>query len=338
MMAAGGAPPTPPAFTKVDYVYNPLGTGYIDTGYKAGNNTDIEVSFIPNNNNYLWGGRISATSKTFGFYAQDLSDQHKAPRFDYGNNFYHYSTELKLNTFWDFANNANIGDITIEGTTYTITATAATFECTQNLYIFGVNNNGTPVPYNNAKYAYFYIKENGVYIKKLEAYQRIADGEYGFLDTVNDVFYTPSNGVSLAGGMFADLLLNYPGFGSGNGITDTFRRDRATLLQKRSATNQITWSGSTPSIISDNYTLPHKGGNRMQITLNQSAYYVAFDVVVRNGSTYSTPYSAGWSQSVDADLSSYTGDEVWLNIKFKFNAAGTAQALLQDADYTIQWD
>ena len=82
----------------------------------------------------------------------------------------------------------------------------------------------------------------------------------------------------------------------------------------------------------------HKESNGLKITLNNSSYYCAINVFGRNGSTYSLLYSTGWTANqLLENLSSYTADEVWVAVNFKFNSAGNATAYLQDSDYLLEW-
>lgn len=330
------------AYSDATYIQNPTGLGYIDTGFKANNNTKVEFTIIPQNASYIFGGRNSATSKNFGFYAYDNTNS----RYDFGNNYY-IGPQLNIGNIWECYNEGRVMNMSIEGSSYTITANAATFQCDHNMYLFGTNNNGTPSVANCAKFISFKVYDNGTLIRHYIPKVRMSDGVYGLWDSVNSTFNLSPNGKLFSGSTepLSNLILNY------NAITDNtgdalvrinsssaVSSTRATLLRFRSENNAILWNTSTPSRISDNYTLMHKESNYLTITLNNSSYYCAITVYVRNGTTYTTPYSTGWTASqLNADLSSCTGDEVWVAVNFKFNSAGSAKACLKDNDYTLTW-
>ncbi len=327
------------AYKDVYYVQNKSGLGYIDTGFKPNQNTQVVCEMIPTNASYIFGARNSAYVKNFGFYARASSG---TARYDFGSNVYNGSP-LHINTPWVCYNEGNVMYMTVEGSDYSITATSATFQCEHNMLLFGTNNNGTPSVSDCAKFISFKVYENGTLIRDYKPKQRIADGVYGLWDVVNSTFNTPPNGVTLTGGD-NDVMLNYESITGNNSgkvqitSSNAFNKTRATLLKIKSSDNAISWSTGTPSSISSRYTLPHKESNSIKITLKNSSHYCAIAVYVRNGTTYTCPYSGGWTNGVlTADLSSYTGDEVWVSVNFKFNNAGNTNAILSDSDYTLEW-
>lgn len=330
----------------VDYIQNSSGNAYIDTGFKPNNNTNFAFKIIPDSSVYLFGARTSATVNSLGFYSYLLYSNRQLARFDYGTSNYdsNSSMDLKQGAIWECSNNGNVMSINIEGNTSTITATSMTFQCEHNLHIYGVNNNGThAADGNTSKIFYFKIYDNGVLIRDYIPVRRKSDGVYGLFDIINKTFNTSPNNELFTGGMTESIILNYQSIidfldehiaiGSGN----DFNRKRSTLFLLKTPANSIEWRDSTSSIFKDNYTLMHKQSNTLSISLNNPSYYIAYRVIVRNGTKYTNAFSSSWLQSINADLSSYTGDEVWVGVNFKFNNDGSAVGVLKDSDYTLTW-
>lgn len=345
MVGSGGDIPS--AYEQVDYI---MATGtalpYIDTGFKPNSNTTVEFTMIPMNNSYVFGARTSAYDRNFGMYAQFAQNNYCA-RYDYGNNVNPGSDIIPLGSIWNCHNVGNVMYIECEGSSYSVTATDYTFQCVHNMYLFGTNNNGSPSLANDTAYVRYKIKDNGTLIRDYIPVKRKSDDVYGMWDAVGKTFNTSPNSVPFEGGSFADITLMYE---SGNGVEEDTKMPiirtgsqyltmmRATLLELRRAGNAIQWTSDTLASISQNYTLMHKKSNNLTIAVNKSNYYVAINVIVRNGSIYTNPYSSSWTRPrLTADLSSYTGDEVWVMVNFKFNNAGTATAILRSADFTITW-
>lgn len=343
MMASMSEPvPPTPTYRDVFYIQNKSGLGYIDTGFKPNQNTNVSFEMIPTNDRYLYGARNAAREKNFGFYAWAANAK---PRFDFGNNVYTGSSSLHLSTQWVGYNEGRVMHMNVEGSDYTITANENTFQCEHNLLLFGTNNNGTPSVSDCGPVMSFKVYDNGILIRDYKPKQRISDGVYGLWDDVNSTFNVSANSELFSGGSREDIILNYQAVanaGSDNKVSvsssNAFNQKRATLLQLRTNENAIDWNSNTPASISSRYTLPHKEGDTLKVTLNNASYYCALNVFARNGSTYSVLYSGGWTAgALTADLSSYTGDEVWINVNFKFNSGGTASVILLDSDYTLEW-
>lgn len=347
LMMVGSGGDIPSAYEQVDYI---MATGtaqpYIDTGFKPNSNTTVEFTMIPMNGSYIFGARTSAHDRNFGMYAQSISGNY-LPRYDYGNDIKTGNKTLPLGSIWNCHNVGNIMYIECEGSAHSITATNYTFQCVHNMYLFGTNNNGSPALDNDMAYIRYKIKDNGTLIKDYIPVRRKSDDVYGMWDAVGKTFNTSPNSVPFEGGSFGDITLMYESiiFTDTSNNTPKIGKDsqyltmaRATLLELRRADNAIQWDSGTLASISQNYTLMHKKSNNLTIGINTSNYYCAITVIARNGSTYSVPYSTGWTRpTLTADLSQCTGDEVWVMVNFKFNDAGTTKAILRSKDFTITW-
>lgn len=351
MMAQRQGDDVPSDYEQIDYIMNTGSSkAYIDTGFKPNNNTAVEFTAIPMNSDYIFGARTSAYEKNFGMYAQNVTNNQSInyhPRYDYGNKINYGVGIIPLGSIWNCYNVGNVMYIESEGNSHSITANDYTFQCVHNMYLFGTNNNGSPALTNDIAYIRYKIKDNGTLIRDYIPVKRKIDNIYGMWDAVENTFNTSPNSVLFEGGNFGDILLMYE---SGNSvdsntnlptiddISQYLTMKRATLLELRRPDNAIKWTEGTLASINSNYTLMHKKSNNLTIAVNKSNYYVDINVIVRNGSIYTNPYSSSWTRPMlTADLSSYTGDEVWVMVNFKFNNAGTATAILRSADFTITW-
>ena len=345
MVGSGGNIPS--AYEQVDYI---MATGtalpYIDTGFKPNSNTTVEFTAIPMNNSYIFGARTSAYDKNFGMYAQSAASLY-VPRYDYGNDVKNGNKTLPLGSIWNCHNVGNVMYIECEGSAHSITATNYTFQCVHNMYLFGTNNNGSPSLDNDMAYIRYKIKDNGTLIRDYIPVRRKSDDVYGMWDAVGKTFNTSPNSVPFEGGSFGDITLMYESIINTDASNNIPKIDnnsqyltifRATLLELRRADNAIQWGNGTLASISQNYTLMHKKSDNLTIGINTSNYYCAITVFARNGSTYSVPYSTGWTRpTLTADLSQCTGDEVWVAVNFKFSQAGATKAILRSKDFTITW-
>lgn len=188
-----------PEFTLLNYISN-TGNAFIDTGFKANNNTVIEFQYLATATNYYaFGARTARYDKTFLYYVPNTS----SIRWSYGTSeVTPANTGVSNNTVVTTANTSkNVLTSKYGSTTRTATATANTFQCDYNMYLFNCNMAGE-IPSLGLKGRVYYCKiyDNGTLIRNYVPVLQNSTGLYGLLDKVNNKFYTSSNGDSFSGG------------------------------------------------------------------------------------------------------------------------------------------
>ena len=170
----------PVGYTKVEYIQS-SGTQYIDTGFKPNQDTRISmtVDFPRSGTTWLYGGRTSAGSNSFGFLC--LSGQ--MYRFDYASSM----NELTTKPTGIFTINSDKNECYINGE-LAFTATYTTFASPVNMYIFNNNNNGSLSGGSSAKLYNCSIYDNGVLIRHFIPCKN-PDGAIGLYDTIGKQFY-----------------------------------------------------------------------------------------------------------------------------------------------------
>ena len=134
---------------------------YIDTGFKPNYNTSIEMKCTRTTagTQFLYGSRVTNVSNTFcSCYVED-----NGLRFDYNttvgtNNFL---TNV-VNTMYTIKQDKNKFYL---NNTYKGEYTYSNFNASHNLYLFCVNNNGTPSLFSNLRIYYCKIWDNGTLIR-----------------------------------------------------------------------------------------------------------------------------------------------------------------------------
>ena len=176
-------------YTRLEYIES-TGTQYIDTGFKANNNTRVVMDLQANSisgNAWAFGGRDSTSSNAMAV-------------------FYYYSSSKLWNA--DYVGSSNRQSFSGVGATDRIaidfnknscsingvlnTFTAASFQSSSSIALLAVNTAGTVTGYINAKLYSCKIYDNGALVRDYIPALR-SDGIAGLYDSVNDTFYA-SNG------------------------------------------------------------------------------------------------------------------------------------------------
>lgn len=222
----------PNGYKRVAYIES-AGTQYIDTGYKANNNTrvviDIQMTDTSVNNQWLYGARDAAKTNSFGFYWYNSAF---GANFGTGQNAIPVPSAATERLFIDHNKNA----ISFNGAYSTFTS--ATFSGSYNLTIFAVNTTGTTNNNVRAKLFSCQIYDNGT-IKRDFIPCKNASGVVGLYDTVNNVFYTDAAGGTFTAG--AELIPSHK-IVDGT-MLDTALSATADAIRARTGENgEIVWN------------------------------------------------------------------------------------------------
>ena len=184
-----GASRLPTGYQEVEYIQS-SGTQYINTGYKPNSNTrlvyDCNVASSVTANNGIFGVRdtSAATSPNrFNFWIQGSGSTIRSDYFGTGKNPSQSINLLNQRIVID--KNKNV--CTVAGNT--LTSEAGTGQCENNLFLFCVNNAGTPNYYTNTRLYSCQIYDNGALIRDFVPAKN-SDGTVGLYDLVNDAFYS----------------------------------------------------------------------------------------------------------------------------------------------------
>lgn len=171
----------PSGYTKLAYIQS-SGTQYINTGFAPNQNTRVvcDAFFAASSTAYwLFGARHGNTDRTYNFLTHD--SQYRS---DFNRSTDEYITETQTGPFVVDKNGnvTKINDVTVK------TATAGTFQCTHNLFLFANNNNGTVEGQCTAKLYACKIYDNGTLVRDFVPCINNS-GEVGLYDIVSKAFY-----------------------------------------------------------------------------------------------------------------------------------------------------
>lgn len=216
------SPRLPEAYEQVQYIKSD-GTGqYIDLGIKPNSSTKVEMDAFCSDS-LLKGlfGSQNDTTAMYLFLKNNTGYQRISARFSSS------SISDNTTTFTDFINvkfskaGCFVNDTSI-GTFSTQTITGTTY----NLYLFTVNNSGTPDSrYFVGKIKSFRLWDNRVLLKSLIPCYRKSDNVVGMYDIISGVFYTNQGTGSFTAGPIVNLPSDYQKVeyieGDGNQYIDT---------------------------------------------------------------------------------------------------------------------
>ena len=176
----------PDGYTELTYIQS-SGTQYIDTGFKPNQDTRVvgDMQFMDNtsgNPASLFGYRKSTSAQRYEF-------------FQYNNLLYSpYNTSAGSTismTTNKISIDKNKGTTLVNGSALS-TITYANFQCSGNLYLFALNNNGSVTNVNGNKRIYScQIYDNGTLTRNFVPCKN-PSGVVGMYDMVNNVFYQNS--------------------------------------------------------------------------------------------------------------------------------------------------
>ena len=199
----------PDSCTKELYDYNKVtfieatNGAYIDLGFKPNQDTRVDIEFSVRKDstdvNWLYGAREAWNSNTVYGLFLDAKVASNHLKYKYG----HYEQLIEYTNFeYDRENEPTVKVTTDKNLFYVnddianaMVAPTKTFQTTNNLYLFTMNNGNTgPIQGHDARTAtgqihYCRVYDNGVLIRDLYPCSTAVGGKFGFYDMLNNKFY-----------------------------------------------------------------------------------------------------------------------------------------------------
>ena len=176
----------PDGYTELTYIQS-SGTQYIDTGFKPNQDTRVvgDMQFLNNtsgNPASLFGYRKSTSAQRYEFF-QYNSLLYSPYNTSAGSTISMTTNKISIDK--------NKGTTLVNGSALS-TITYANFQCSGNLYLFALNNNGSVANVNGNKRIYScQIYDNGTLTRNFVPCKN-PSGVVGMYDMVNNVFYQNS--------------------------------------------------------------------------------------------------------------------------------------------------
>lgn len=218
-------------FARCEYIEN-TSNAYIDTLIKGSNKISIQLKYIfkknseSTNSGFIFGSRVSNNERQYGFINSYTS------QFRFGNNtsLTDYITDTDILVTLDNTEKHNELKIldSSNNLLHTLTTTNNSFSNNYNLYIFGMNDEGSLIAFKSTTKLYSCkIYENDDLVRDFIPMYRKSTKEYGLWDRVTEEFYVSPNGVKFTGGerVIADAddnLYYLKDYIKCNGTTNTF--------------------------------------------------------------------------------------------------------------------
>lgn len=177
--SAPGASRLPSNFTQLEYIQS-SGMQYVDTGFKLNQDTRVVIDACITEyvGSYLYGAQVSSGSN---FYASGYTGETKLEGWFSTIGTVSVDTALKRRVI---DHNRNILT-TDDG--YSLTFSAATFQSSNTMFLFGINNGSLLAP-TKAKVFSCQLYDNGTLVRNYIPCKNDA-GEVGLWDDVNSEFY-----------------------------------------------------------------------------------------------------------------------------------------------------
>ncbi len=190
-------------FVEVEYIEN-TSNAYIDTLIKGSNKISIQLKYIfkknsgDTNSGFIFGSRVTNQNQEYGIINSYVS------QFRFGNNASLPNFIANEDTLVTLDNTENHYEMKILDSSnnllHTLTTTNNTFSNNLNLYIFGMNNNGSLLAFNSTTKLYSCkIYENDVLVRDFIPVLQVSTRRYGLWDKVEGKFYTSPNGIEFSG-------------------------------------------------------------------------------------------------------------------------------------------
>ena len=199
----------PDSCTKELYDYNKVtfieatNGAYIDLGFKPNQDTRVDIEFSVRKDstdvNWLYGAREAWDSNTVYGLFLDAKVASNHLKYKYG----HYEQLIEYTNFeYDRENEPTVKVTTDKNLFYVnddianaMVAPPRTFQTTNNLYLFTMNNGNTgPIQGHDSRTAtgqihYCRVYDNGKLIRDLYPCSTAVGGKFGFYDMLNNKFY-----------------------------------------------------------------------------------------------------------------------------------------------------
>ena len=189
-------------YNKVTFIEATNGA-YIDLGFKPNQDTRVDIEFSVRKDstdvNWLYGAREAWDSNTVYGLFLDAKVASNHLKYKYG----HYEQLIEYTNFeYDRENEPTVKVTTDKNLFYVnddianaMVAPTKTFQTTNNLYLFTMNNGNTGSILGADKRTatgqihYCRVYDNGVLIRDLYPCSTAVGGKFGFYDMLNDTFY-----------------------------------------------------------------------------------------------------------------------------------------------------
>ena len=183
----------PDEYRQVEYIAS-SGTQYIDTGFVPNQNTRTVIDFMLTSagSPFIFGSRLGYNNNAYDLYTFANKFRDDYVNTNYGNNTSENFPKVE-NKRYLFDKNKNHSIMYEENVQfYDHTFNGQTINLSFNMFLFGVNNNGSIASSNIAKMKLYSCKiyDNGILVRDFIPCYRINDVKVGLYDTINDVFYT----------------------------------------------------------------------------------------------------------------------------------------------------
>lgn len=246
-------------FIRCEYIEN-TPTAYIDTLIKGSDKISIQLKYVFKKNSnstvsgFIFGSRIANNDRQYGIINSYVS------QFRFGNTTSStaYITDTDILVTLD--NTENHYELKILDSSnnllHTLTTTNNSFSNNLNLYIFGINNNGSLIAFSDTTKLYSCkIYDGETIVRDFIPMYQISTDTYGLWDRVENKFYTSPNGVKFKGSLlFIDEYLK----GMCQSYADSEGRiDYKTLANspfgeyKTKLVNKLKWVDFTPTFNKD---------------------------------------------------------------------------------------
>lgn len=178
----------PDGYIPVEYVESD-GTQYVDTGYKADQDTLLRGKFYITNVDNA-GGTTGFVG--FGAYAAGNTQMIGTYSWDqqYEVNFgsvYWFAGDMAIGDTFELEQDGRDATAKINGVTYTHQFDSATFETPGTVYVMGYNSTGGAFTGKQRCYSFEMVKD-GATVRSLVPAKRDSDGAVGFYDLVSGQF------------------------------------------------------------------------------------------------------------------------------------------------------
>ena len=183
----------PDEYKQVEYIES-SGTQYIDTGFVPNQNTRTVIDFMPTSTSspFIFGSRLGYNNNAYDLYTFSNKFRDDYANTNYGNES-SQPFPKSANKRYLFDKNKNHSIMYEENVQfYDHTFTEKTINLSFNMFLFGLNDNGSIRSSNIAMMKLYSCKiyDNGILVRDFVPCYRIDDDEVGLYDTVNDIFYT----------------------------------------------------------------------------------------------------------------------------------------------------
>ena len=180
----------PDGYKKLEYIEN-IGSSYIDTEYKPNNTThiiaDIEMSVSTEEKSYYYFGSRGGGS----FYTYSTYNNYIESRYGSG-------TPLQTSSLGGRYVVERDGNKTIIASQKTLTHTETEFQSEYNMYLFTINNGGTPYSGSTGKLYAFIIYDNDILVRYYIPCEY--NNVVGLYDAVSERFFTDKTGAGFKAG------------------------------------------------------------------------------------------------------------------------------------------